>query len=107
MKIVFEVEKEYKGKVYFPGVVYEVSKEVAEDIMSKTKFAHNVEVEVECYEDAEIEENASNVEQDAPVQVADIELEDEVVIGDLKFTDGGRIITPVDKKNKKSKRNAQ
>lgn len=53
MKIKFEVEKIYKGKTYYPNIEYEMSEEMAKDILSKTKFAHEVGTEVECFENVD------------------------------------------------------
>lgn len=107
MKIVFEVEKEYKGKVYFPGVAYEVSKEVAEDILRKTRFAHVESDDVECYEDCEVSEEVVGAVASAIVEEAKTrEVEVETIVNELvdEFNEDE---TTDCKKNKKSKRNAQ
>lgn len=43
MKIKFKVEKDYKGKKYYPNIEYVIPVEMANDILSKTKYAEKVE----------------------------------------------------------------
>ena len=43
MKVKFKVEKDYKGKRYYPNIEYVVDDETAKDILSKTKYAQKVE----------------------------------------------------------------
>lgn len=43
MKVKFKVEKDYKGKRYYPNIEYVVNDETAKDILSKTKYAEVVE----------------------------------------------------------------
>lgn len=43
MKIKFKVEKDYKGKKYYPNIEYVIPVEKAKDILSKTKYAEKVE----------------------------------------------------------------
>lgn len=66
MKVKFKVEKNYNGKTYYPNIEYVIPVEMANDILSKTKYAEKVE-------DAKIEENASNEEQDASMPLVENE----------------------------------
>lgn len=66
MKVKFKVEKDYKGKKYYPNIEYVVDDDTGKDILSKTKYA-------EVVQDAKIEENASSEEQDASMPIAENE----------------------------------
>lgn len=43
MKVKFKVEKDYKGKRYYPNIEYVLDDETGKDILSKTKYAEKVE----------------------------------------------------------------
>lgn len=70
MKIKFEVEKTYKNKTYYPGIEYEMSEEMAKDILSKTKFAHIVaDGPVIVSKDEELTEEIKNLKDDEVIEV--------------------------------------
>lgn len=71
MKIKFEVEKTYKNKTYYPGIEYEMSEEMAKDILSKTKFAHIVaDGPVIVSKDEELtEEEIKNLKDDEIIEI--------------------------------------
>lgn len=82
MKIVFDVEKTYKNKTYYPGIEYEMSEEMAKDILSKTKFAHIVAdgpIIVSKIEDF-TEEEIKNLKDDEVIEVET----SEVILEDVK-----------------------
>ena len=43
MKVKFKVEKDYKGKKYYPNIEYVFDDDTGKDILSKTKYAEKVE----------------------------------------------------------------
>ena len=60
MKVKLKVEKNYKGKTYYPNIEYVEDEETIKDILSKTKYAEVVEEKspvISGLEEQKVDEN--------------------------------------------------